>query len=159
MRSYNYDKGEFKPCKDTLPATVSKDGDYTARQNYEQALKKLGFSTWYTSKYISRMGEVTIYARDHATLTPERKANETFDFLCVLSIGGSYIRIWIADLLNLYLFLSDLDAKPKEDSWLKDFLQNADIYEAIYSLKSALNDLSSGDIEITVKPPKPSQRR
>lgn len=130
MRSYSYSDGEWKLCKDPLPPTVSKSGDYTARHTYEQALTELGFSK-YGSDYASCLGDVIVHARDHARLDSGRKLREGFDFLCVLYIGGSYIRVWIVDLYNLFHFLRTIEATPKE----------------------ALKSLPQGDSDATVKSP------
>jgi hypothetical protein len=156
MRSYSYSEGKWQLYKDTLPATVSlmTSGNYQATSAYREALEKIGFAPYSSDSYMSRFGQVLVYARNHASLPPERKANEAFDFLRVLSIGGSYIRIWIPDLSSFFLFLVDIDAKSEDFTLaaLKDFLNKKSLQDLIVNISMLADQMWQGDTEITISP-------
>lgn len=153
MRSYSYSEGKWHPYKDSLPAAANMIERYQAYESYEQAMQKKGFAVRSSDSYTSRLGPVTVYARDHATLSAERKANETFDFLCVLSIGGSSIRVWIPDLYSLFLFFVDIDAKAEEGTFkaLKDFLSNRYLQDMIVHISVLADQMVEGNMELTIR--------
>lgn len=165
MRSYTYSEGKWSGCKDTLPPTApSTESDYRASDEkklawttYRDALKQLGFPTS-GSTYTCRFGGLTVYARGHATLAQQRKQTETYDFLCVLRISGTPIRVWIDALPNLFLFFTDLDARPVDET-LKDFLTD-ETFTSVLSRVSLLADqIYEGLTHITVEVKQPPQKR
>lgn len=161
MRSYIYDGGSFHPCKDSLPPTANSNSNYSEWSAFSSALDKLGFSTLFPSSFTSRLGYIKVYARDHAALNAERKPNETHDFLCTLRIGRSYIRVWINDFPTLIQFFQEVDARGEDElsDDVRDFLKNSSLKDALANFASTLSSLEFGDIEITVKAPKPPVRR
>jgi hypothetical protein len=163
MRSYIYANNSFQSCKDGLPPTVGSGGDYTARRAFENALEKLGFSasTFSPDSFTSRLGNIIVYARDHSGLSADRKANEPHDFLCILRIGRSYIRVWINDFPTLVQFFQEVDAREEDklSEDVRDFLKSSSLNEVLSNLSGALSEVYLGNLEITVKPPKPQGRK
>lgn len=113
MRAYSYSQGKWQPCKDSLPATaLSNKREHERFQAFEHALKQFGFSLSGMTVYTCLFGNMYVLARDHDELPITRQPGEPYDFLCILRLGGSYIRIWIVDLPDLYSFLTEIDARP-----------------------------------------------
>lgn len=161
MRSYIYSNGSLHPCQDSLPATApTLVGERAARSAYRTALDKLGFPESYDT-FTSRLGEVKVYGRDHSILSADRKENEVYDFLCVLYVGRSYIRVWINDFPSLLQFFHEIDAKEEDElsKTVQRFLKKSSLEEMLANFSAALSDMYLGNLEVTVKAPKPPTRK
>ena len=157
MRSYTYSEGQWQLYKDTLPPTALDPGygsEAPARekwQTFANALTKQGFSTK-SSTYSCRFGELKVFARNHETLTATRRANgDTHDFLCILRLGGTYIRIWIAELHDVSLFFTELEAGPNKDAVLEDFLTDSELQKMISRIALLADHLYEGYGSLSVK--------
>jgi hypothetical protein len=158
MRSYTYSsEAKWAVCKDTLPATVpSTKYNYSASEEeqqawvaYRDALHQLGFQTS-SSTYTCRFGALSVHGRNHAKLAQQRKQTETYDFLCVLRLGGTAIRVWIDSLPNLFVFFTDLDAHPVDDT-LKDFLADDTLQKLLSHLSVLADQIWEGQTRFSVE--------
>lgn len=158
MRSYTYSEGKWAVCKDTFPTTAfSTEHSYRATETerkawatYRDALIQAGFLTE-ASRYTCRFGSLAVYSRNHATLAQQRKQTENYDFLCVLRIGGTAIRVWIDALPNLFLFFTDVDARQPEDGALKDFLTDHSLHNLIGHLSALADQMWEGHTKLTIE--------
>ena len=157
MRSYTYSEGKWSACKDTLPPTAASTeykfqaGEERKRAwvTYRDALQQLGFQTT-GSTYTCRFGGLMVHARNHSTLPQQRKQTETYDFLCVLRISGTPIRVWIDALPNLFLFFTDVDARPVDET-LKDFLEDETFRKLLNNISALADHIYEGYGRITVE--------
>ena len=149
MRSYYYNEGIWKSIEDPMPEKPDSYEDYA----FKQALEKHGFSSSFGDKYHSQVGEVRIYSRDHKKLPGKRgQTGFPYDFMAVLYLGSTYIRVWIADLPNALLFMREIDAREKTS--IEKFFEKDVMYDFMKSLEYAADQLTNGDTEITIKQPK-----
>lgn len=148
MRSYAYSDGSFQPCQDSLPKTSirSKYGQPSRdAELYEAAMKEAGFRVSSGSEYRSRIGFLTVYTRNHTSLSARRADDVEFDFLCEVSIGGSYIRIWVPDFPNLFSFFNAIGAARVEEE------ENAKEKWALReNATRVLGELLTGDLTLRV---------
>ena len=117
MRSYRYHDGTWQRIDDPLP-TVRIDSERNpdvADFHFVLALEPFGFHALGCTDVESRLGSFTVYARDHQVLKAQRQTEEfPYDFVCPLKIGRLAIRVWVADLPTLFLFLAEVGARPEQ---------------------------------------------
>jgi hypothetical protein len=161
MRSYCY-KGThmWEVHKDNLVPTAMKRDEWQEKEAFRADLEKSGFNYYHKADYQSRIGNVIVFARDHAKLPTTRAAGELkYDFLCVIDIAGTYIRVWIPELPTLLLFMQEIETsvQSKLNQSAENLLDSDTIYEFLTNVSNAMLDFVSGTSEITVKQEKKSR--
>jgi hypothetical protein len=69
----------------------------------------------------------------------------------VLHVGDTAIRVWIDSLPNLFLFFTDVDARPSEDETLKDFLTGDTLHKLLSDVSALADQVYEGFARITVE--------
>lgn len=156
MRSYRYSQGKWQLSKDTLPPTMLDPFTHIQSPLFQKAVEKLGFSLSEKSTYTCRFGPLVVLARDHEAPPTIRKSEEASDFLCILRISGSYIRIWIADMQELMHFFLEVDAGP-EDKKLEKMIDYSSLTSMINNIAILADRLSDGYGELNVILKSPGQ--
>ena len=156
MRSYMYSQGKWQFYKDTLPPTMLDTFNHTQSQLFQKAVEKLGLSLSGKSTYTCRFGQLVVLARDREAPPTLRKSEEAFDFLCIVRIGGSYIRVWIADMQELMHFFLEVDAGP-EDKKLEKIIDYSSLTTMINNIAILADRLSDGYGELNVILKSPGQ--
>lgn len=162
MRSYSYSNGIWQEVVDPFPTIASSLGDA-----FSDALKRQGFGTfeYTTRRFDCALGRLILYARDHEQLGFTRKEKEfQYDFLCVLSIPDTSIRVWIPDLPSLFLFFREVEVRhDQEEDRLPDlmekFFYDADVQLLISAARYLADDLREKGLIVRTSSPKPPQRR
>ena len=157
MRSYTYSQGQWHLSKDILPPTALEphfsSGNAEAQQKWKafaDALTHLGFPTK-PSLYTCRLGGLRVFARNHNTLPPTRKATgDTYDFLCLLSFGGTYIRVWITDMRELSFFFTELEARVEDDS-IKEIFSDDTLQKMMSTITALADSVYEGYGSVIVK--------
>lgn len=148
MRSYHYHEGIWKVIDDPMSEVTSSYEDYA----FSQALGKRGLSGS-SDDYESQIGTLRVYSRDHSKLPAKRgQTGSPYDFMAIIRIGSSFVRIWITDLPNMLLFMREIDARKKTP--IESFLERSNIHEMVSSIEQAADSITNGYLEVTIKQPK-----
>jgi len=149
MRSYSYLNGIWDVIDDPVPNALKRI-DVSPGQYSEYIITQFGFSESHdTFNCIS--GQLRVYAKGHEKLAGKRVVKELpYDFLCILRLGRSDIRIWVTDFPSVLLLVREVEVKSESDT-VSRILKAITNSEVLESVSFAMKDISSGDVEITVK--------
>lgn len=101
MRSFKYYGDELEMIED--PFEDENLNLVTGKERY-------GFEE-YVNSIKTRMGVVTIFVRDHQTLSGEDRSTDEFDYdiLLLFDLYPRTIRVWCEDFIDLFNFMKELD--------------------------------------------------